>query len=85
MVDSLVAYLVNSSILTLEDFTPPEGRDGVYLFPDALKKYLNRWNEKLQTKVTHPHTGYKVNYYRCLELQVWEYIACLTGKRFIDR
>lgn len=85
VVDSLVAYLVNSSILTLEDFTPPEGRGGVYLFPDALKKYLNRWNEKLQTKVTQPHTGYKMNYYRCLELQVWEYIACLTGKRFIDR
>jgi CRISPR-associated protein Cas1 len=85
LVDSLVAYLVNSSILTLEDFTPPDGGGGVYLFPDALKKYLNRWNEKLQTKVTHPHTGYNVNYYRCLELQVWEYIACLTGKRFIDR
>ncbi|MEG4446278.1 CRISPR-associated endonuclease Cas1 [Microcoleus sp. AT9_B5] len=85
VVDSLVAYLVNSSILTLEDFTPPDGRGGVYLFPDALKKYLNRWNEKLQTKVTHPHTGYKVNYYRCLELQVWEYIACLTGEQEVYR
>ena len=28
VVDSLVAYLVNSSILTLEDFTPPDGRGG---------------------------------------------------------
>ncbi|WP_265275351.1 hypothetical protein [Nostoc sp. KVJ3] len=28
----------------------------------------------------HPHTGHKVAYRRCIELQVREYIACLTGE-----
>lgn len=80
-VDLLVAYLINSNIFTEEDFTPPDDRGGVYLFPDALKKFLKHWEDKLQQSVTHPHTGYKVSYRRCLELQVWEYVACLTGEQ----
>jgi CRISPR-associated endonuclease Cas1/group II intron reverse transcriptase/maturase len=81
VVDSLVAYLVNSKILTPEDFTPPNEHGGVYLFPDARQKFHKHWNDKLQTKVTHPHTGNKVSYRRCMELQVWEYLSCVTGER----
>ena len=85
LVDSLVAYLVNSKIFVLEDFTPPDEWGGVYLYPDALKKFLKHWEEKLQSRITHPHTGYKVSYRRCLELQVWEYIACLIGEQEVYR
>ncbi|CBN56408.1 MULTISPECIES: CRISPR-associated endonuclease Cas1 [Kamptonema] len=80
VVDSLVAYLVNSKIFVLEDFTPPDERGGVYLQPYALKKYLKHWEEKLLSEVTHPHTGYQVSLRRCMELQVREYIACLMGE-----
>jgi len=79
VVDSLVAYLINTNIFTAEDFTPPDGRGGVYLQPDALKKFLRHWEEALNKKVKHPNTGHKVNYRRCFELQVWEYVACLMG------
>jgi CRISPR-associated endonuclease Cas1 len=85
LVDSLVAYLVNSKIVVLEDFTPPDERGGVYLYPDTLKKFIKHWEEKLQSQMTHPHTGYKVSFRRCLELQVWEYIACLMGEQEIYR
>lgn len=85
VVDSLVAYLINSDIFTVEDFTPPDDRGGVYLFPDALKKFLKHWEEKLQQEVTHPHTGHKVNYRRCFELQVWEYVNCVMGEREVYR
>lgn len=81
VVDALVAYLINSDIYKPEDFTPPDGRGGVYLHPDGLKRFLKHWEEKLQQTVTHPHTGYKVSYRRCFELQVWEYAACITGER----
>ncbi|MGP1385387.1 MAG: CRISPR-associated endonuclease Cas1 [Thainema sp.] len=84
-VDSLVAYLINSNIFSEEDFTPPDERGGVYLYPDAMKRFLKHWEEKLQQSVTHPHTGYKVSYRRCLELQVWEYVACLTGEQPVYR
>lgn len=85
IVDSLVSYLVNSKILTEEDFTPPDERQGVYLFPDALKRFLKHWEDRMQVEVTHPHTGYRVTYWRCLELQLWEYIACLMGEREVYR
>ncbi len=81
VVDSFVVYLINSKILKLEDFTPPDERGGVYLHPDALRKFLKHWEDKLHTEVTHPHTGYKVPYRRCFELQVREYLAWLTGDR----
>ncbi|HIK13500.1 MAG TPA: CRISPR-associated endonuclease Cas1 [Oscillatoriaceae cyanobacterium M33_DOE_052] len=80
VVDSFVAYLVNSRILTPDDFTPPDERNGVYLQPHALKKYLKHWEEKLLLEITHPHTQYKVSLKRCIELQVREYIACLVGE-----
>jgi CRISP-associated protein Cas1 len=85
VVDSLVAYLINSNIFTAEDFTPPDDRGGVYLFPGALKKFLKHWEEYLNKTVTHPHTGYEVNYRRCFELQVWEYVNCVMGEREVYR
>ncbi|ASC69569.1 CRISPR-associated endonuclease Cas1 [Halomicronema hongdechloris C2206] len=84
-VDSLVAYLINSNIFSPDDFTPPDARGGVYLHPDAMKRFLKHWEEKLQQSVTHPHSGYKVSYRRCLELQVWEYVACLMGEQPVYR
>lgn len=81
IVDSFVAYLVNSKIFTPEDFTPPDARGGVYLHPDGLKRFLKHWEEHLQKQIKHPPTGYKVSYRRCFELQVWEYVACLTGEQ----
>ncbi|HHP7244724.1 MAG TPA: CRISPR-associated endonuclease Cas1, partial [Elainellaceae cyanobacterium] len=84
-VDSLVAYLINSNIFTEEDFMPPDARGGVYLYSDALKKFLKHWEDALQKTTTHPHTGYKVSYRRCFELQVWEYVSCLMGERDVYR
>ncbi|MBE9063917.1 CRISPR-associated endonuclease Cas1 [cf. Phormidesmis sp. LEGE 11477] len=80
-VDSLVAYLLNSNIYKPDDFTPPDGRGGVYLHPDGLKRFLKHWEEKLQSQTVHPHTGYKVSLRRCFELQVWEYAAVISGER----
>ncbi len=80
LVDSLVAYLINSNIFALEEFTPPDEKNGVYLQPHSLKKFLKHWEEKLQSEITHPNTGNQVNFRRCLELQVREYVACLMGE-----
>lgn len=85
VVDSLVAYLINTNIFTEEDFTPSDARGGVYLQPNALKKFLQRWEEYLNKKVTHPTTSLKVSYRRCFELQVWEYVACLMGDQAVYR
>ena len=85
LVDSLVVYLVNSQIFTLDDFTNPDERGGVYFQPHALKKFLKHWEEKLQTEITHPHSGQRVVYRRCIELQVREYIARLMDEVSVYR
>lgn len=85
LVDSLVMFLVNGRVFKLEDFTPPDGRGGVYLHPDKLKVFLKHWQDRLQSEVTHPHTGQRVSHFRCLELQVWEYVGCLMGEREVYR
>jgi CRISP-associated protein Cas1 len=81
VVDSFVAYLINSQIFKPDDFTAPDAKDGVYLHPAALKKFLKHWEQRLHTEITHPQTGHKITYRRCLELQVWEYVACLMGEK----
>jgi CRISPR-associated endonuclease Cas1/group II intron reverse transcriptase/maturase len=79
VVDALVVYLLNSKIFTIEDFTPPDERGGVYLHQDALRTFVKHWEERLQLRVTHTVTGLEVTYRRCIELQVREYVACLLG------
>lgn len=80
IVDSLVIYLVNQKIFSLQDFTLPDERGGVYLKQESLKIFLKHWSNKLSTKLTHPQTRRKVSLRTCMELQVKEYISCLTGK-----
>lgn len=80
LVDSLVAYVINSKIFTPDDFTSPDEKGGVYLQPHALKKFLKHWEEKLQSEIAHPSINSQVSFRRCLELQVREYIACLMGE-----
>jgi CRISP-associated protein Cas1 len=81
VVDSFVMYLVNSRVVALEDFTTPDEDGGVYLLPDALKVFLKHWEDRMHLLVTHPHTGLKVPYRRCLELQVREYMAFLMQEK----
>ncbi|MBF2063642.1 MAG: CRISPR-associated endonuclease Cas1 [Calothrix sp. C42_A2020_038] len=85
LVDSLIVYLVNSEVFTIDDFTLPDERGGVYFQTHALKKFLKHWEERLQLEVTHPHSGQKVAYRRAIELQVREYISCLQGEVEIYR
>ena len=85
IVDSLVVTLLNKSIFKLEDFTEPDERGGVYLTPKALKVFLNHWQKRLHTQITHPLTKTKMTYYRCLELQVGEYIDALMKENHTYR
>ncbi len=83
LVDELVLDLVNSNILTPEDFTTQEHYLGgrVYLYPEGLRTFIQYWEDKLQAQIVHPHAG-KVSCRRCLELQVCSYITCLLEDVF---
>lgn len=83
IVDSLVVYLVNNRIISLEDFTKPDTKGGVYLKRDSLKIFLKHWTERLSQTRTHPQSQHNVNLRVCLELQVNNYIDCLMGEKEI--
>ncbi|MEG4170096.1 MULTISPECIES: CRISPR-associated endonuclease Cas1 [unclassified Microcoleus] len=77
LVDELAVNLAKSRIITARDIIPQNG-SGAFLSPRALQTFIQHWEEKLRTLVTHPHAG-TVSYRHCLELQVREYIACVLG------
>lgn len=78
VVDSLVIYLINSAILKDGDFSRPKTPDKPCLLSDsARKKFIKHFEQKMHTQITHPHTGLRTNYRRCIELQVKELIRCI--------
>jgi CRISP-associated protein Cas1 len=77
LVDELAVNLAKSRIITARDIIPKNG-SGALLSPRALKTFIQHWENKLQTFVSHPQAG-MVSYRHCLELQVREYIACVLG------
>lgn len=79
-VDSLVMNLLMLQLFTPEDFTPPDEQGGVYLYPDAIHKFLTYWEKTLHSEVTHLYAG-TMNYQQCLQWQVREYVACLLGNQ----
>lgn len=80
LVDALVVDLVILQLFTPADFTLPDARGGVYLYPNAINKFIKYWEKTLQGEVNHLYAG-TVNYQQCLEWQVQEYLSCLLGER----
>lgn len=80
LVDALVVDLVILQLFTPADFTLPDARGGVYLYPNAINKFIKYWEKTLQSEVNHLYAG-TVNYQQCLEWQVQEYLAYLLGER----
>ncbi len=73
VVDSVALTLINNHILQAEDFVAELGS---YRLKEAGRRtFLTKFEERLNTEVTHPTMGYKATYRRCLELQ-----ARLLGK-----
>jgi CRISPR-associated protein Cas1 len=83
LVDSVVVSLLNRGGVQPDDFFPADVRGAVYLRPAGLKRFLSAWQQRLQTSVTHPQVGEPILYVRAIELQVWDYVACLVGERSV--
>jgi CRISPR-associated protein Cas1 len=82
VVDSVVLTLLNNRMLTLQDFEETLG--AWRLTDDARKLFLQKFEERLNTELTHPVFKTKVTYRRCLELEMRLLSRWLQGelKRF---
>jgi CRISPR-associated protein Cas1 len=70
IVDSLVLWLINSRVMTEENFQRPEEEGKmVILTEDGIKKFIHHHEQKLQSQIYHPRAHGQVSYRRCFELQ----------------
>ncbi len=76
--DSAVLSAVNTRMVTPRDFV--RAGNSVALTPDGRKAFFRAYEQRMDTLVTHPIFGYRVNYRRMLEIQARLLARVLTGE-----
>ena len=78
VVDSVVLTVINKQIIGLHHF---EEQFGVYkLTTSGRKRFLQQFEQRLNTEIQHPVFGYSATYRRSLELQARLLGKYLTGE-----
>ena len=76
--DSAVLSAINTRMVTPGDFL--RAGEAVALTADGRKKFFQAYEQRMDTLVTHPLFGYRVNYRRLLEIQTRLLARVLTGE-----
>lgn len=81
IVDSIVLRAVNAHLLTAADFQPSdEPQGGIMLSDDARRRYIQQYEERVQTKVAYHLTGEQATYRRVFELQARQVARLALGQ-----
>jgi CRISP-associated protein Cas1 len=76
--DSAVLSAINTRMITTRDFV--QVGLSVSLKPEGRKAFFRAYEQRMDTLVTHPIFGYRVNYRRVLEIQTRLLARVLTGE-----
>lgn len=76
--DSAVLSAINTGMITPRDFV--RAGNSVALTADGRKAFFRAYEQRMDTLVTHPLFGYRVNYRRLLEIQARLLARVLTGE-----
>lgn len=76
--DSAVLSAINNRMITPGDFV--QVGDAVALTPNGRKAFFRAYEQRMDTLVTHPVFGYRINYRRMLEVQARLLARVLTGE-----
>jgi CRISPR-associated protein Cas1 len=76
--DSAVLSAINTRMVSPSDFV--RAGDSVALTPSGRKAFFRAYEQRMDTLVTHPIFGYRVNYRRMLEIQARLLARVLTGE-----
>lgn len=76
--DSAVLSAINTRMITANDFV--RVGESVALTPDGRKAFFRAYEQRMDTLVTHPLFGYRVNHRRMLEIQTRLLARLLTGE-----
>jgi CRISPR-associated protein Cas1 len=78
IVDSAVLTAVNTGMVPADDFI--RVGESVALTARGRKRFLQAYEQRMDTLVTHPLFGYRVSYRRVLEIQVRLLARVVTGE-----
>jgi CRISPR-associated protein Cas1 len=78
IVDSAVITAINTRMVTRDDFI--QVGPSVALTPRGRKRFITAYEQRMDTLVTHPLFGYRVNYRRVLEIQARLLARVVTGE-----
>jgi len=67
IIDSVVVTMLNTGMLTPDDFEDTFG--AIRLRDAARRNFLTKYEERLNSEITHPTFGYRTDYRKCIELQ----------------
>jgi CRISPR-associated protein Cas1 len=76
--DSAVLSAINTRMVTPKDFV--RVGQSVALRPDGRKAFFRAYEQRMDTLVTHPMFGYRLNYRRMLEIQTRLLARTITGE-----
>ena len=76
--DSAVLSAINTRMVTPRDFV--SAGNSVALKPEGRKAFFRAYEQRMDSLVTHPMFGYRVNYRRILEIQARLLARVLTGE-----
>ncbi len=84
IIDSIVIGVVSRNLLSTDDFDLIREKDDstpcCRFKPDARKKFINLYENKLSQLVTHPHFNYRVSWRKVISLQVRILCKVLRGE-----
>ncbi len=76
--DSAVISAINNGVVSLKDFTK---RGPAVAFKDAArKKFIQAYERRMDSLITHPVFGYRISYRRALEVQTRMVGRVLSGE-----
>ena len=76
--DSAVLSAINTRMVAPKDFV--RAGQSVTLRPDGRKAFFRAYEQRMDTLVTHPLFGYRLNYRRMLEIQTRLLARTVTGE-----
>lgn len=76
--DSVVVHAINNAMMQADDFI--QRGPAVMLKPNARKRFLHAYEQRLSTPITHPIFGYRISYRRVLEVQARLLARAISGE-----
>lgn len=76
--ESVVLTAINTRMIKEQDFI--QTGQAVALTPDGRKSFFRAYEQRMDSLVTHPLFGYRVNYRRLLEVQTRLFARVLSGE-----